>query len=178
MCPSVGSRRAATLQPMRIRMRKGRLRDKMAGKVILCIYLGLCCYHDCKTKQIPTRLLQGGLVVGSLYAGILVIGGRTGWQAVPAGVLPGAVMILYSRLSGGKLGEADGRMVLPAGLMQGWERCTLQILTACFLVFFAAIFLVLTKKGTRRTRIPFAPFYLAAVVLLWTGEMFGGLVCG
>lgn len=150
----------------------------MGEKVILCIYLGLCSFHDCRTRQIPVRLLHGGLLLGSLYAGTVMISGRAGWQAALAGILPGVILLLYGRLSDGKLGEADGKMVIFAGLLQGWERCTVQILISCFLVFFAAIFLLLTKKGTRHTRIPFAPFFLAAAVLLWTGEAFGGRICG
>ncbi len=150
----------------------------MGERIFLCVYLGFCSFYDCRTMRIPVWLLHGGLLLGSLYAGGKMISGMAGWQAVMAGILPGTIMLLYGRLSDGKLGEADGKMVILAGLLQHWERCTAQVLAACFLVFFAAMFLLLTQKGTRHTRIPFAPFFLAAVVLLWIGEIFGGLICG
>ena len=119
-----------------------------------------------------------GIGIGLLYALVMLIQGRFGWQAAVAGMAPGAVMLFYSRLSQGKLGWADGLMVIPAGLMQQWERCTAEVLAACFLVFLAAAALLAAGKANKNTKLPFAPFFLAAVMLVWTVEEYGNRIGG
>ena len=61
-------------------------------------------------------------------------------------------------------------MVLPAGLVQHWERCAAEVFAACFLAFLAAAGLLIAGKATRSTKLPFAPFFLAAVLLMWIAE--------
>lgn len=150
----------------------------MTENMILCGYLGICSCYDCRNRYIPLWLLRLGIGIGLLYALVMLIQGRFGWQAAVAGMAPGAVMLFYSRLSQGKLGWADGMMVIPAGLMQQWERCTAEVLAACFLVFLAAAALLAAGKANKNTKLPFAPFFLAAVVLVWTVEEYGNRIGG
>ncbi|HJA91605.1 MAG TPA: prepilin peptidase [Candidatus Eisenbergiella merdipullorum] len=139
----------------------------MAENIILCGYLGICSCYDCRNRHIPLWLLRLGVCAGTVYACVAALTGQAAWQTLLAGAAPGVVMLLYSRLSQGKLGAADGLMVIPAGLLQHWEICTAEVLAACFMTFLAAVGLLLTGKGTRDTRIPFAPFFLAALLILW-----------
>ena len=150
----------------------------MAENIILCGYLGICSCFDCRKRQIPIWLLRLGVGAGMAYALFLLAAGRAGWQTVLAGAAPGTMMLLYSRLSQGKLGWADGLMVLPAGLVQHWERCAAEVFAACFLAFLAAAGLLIAGKATRSTKLPFAPFFLAAVLLMWIAEGSGSMACG
>lgn len=138
----------------------------MAEHIILCGYLGICSCYDCRYRRIPLWLLRLGIGMGFLYAAVMLLTGRIVWQMALAGAAPGTVMLLYSRLSQEKLGWADGLMVLAAGLVQQWERCTAEVLAACFFTFLAALLLLLSGKGSKSTKIPFAPFFLAAVLIL------------
>ena len=95
----------------------------MAEHIILCGYLGICSCYDCRYRRIPLWLLRLGIGIGGLYAAVLLFSGQIAWQAALTGAAPGAVMLLYSRLSQ-------------------------------------------EKKGSKNTKIPFAPFFLAAVLLL------------
>ena len=95
--------------------------------------------------------------------------------APPVRVLPGGVILSFSYQPEGKLGLGDGLLVMPAGLMQQWQRCTAEIIGACLLTFFLAAGLLISRKGNRNTRIPFAPFFLAAVVLVWIMEAWIGV---
>nr|WP_308624934.1 hypothetical protein [uncultured Eisenbergiella sp.] len=147
----------------------------MAENIILCSFLGICSCYDLKLKKIPGWLLYTGILLGALYWGILKVSGQAGWLALPAGLLPGSMMLLYSYITEGKLGTADGLLVLPAGLIQQWQRCTAEIMAACLLIFLLAAGLLISRKGNRDTRIPFAPFFLAAVVLVWIIEAVFGV---
>lgn len=155
-----------------------RKKRKMAETIILCGYLGICSCYDCRYRRIPPWLLKLGIGIGGLHAAFMLLTGRIAWQAVLASTVPGTVMLLYSRLSQEKLGLADGLMVIPAGLLQQWERCTAEVFAACFLTFLTAVCLLLSGKGTKSTKIPFAPFFLAAVLILWIMEACGGMSGG
>ena len=119
-----------------------------------------------------------GIGIGMLYSVVMLLAGRIGWRAFLTGLVPGTVMLLYSRFSQEKLGWADGLMVISAGLLQQWEKCTAEVLIACFFTFLAAVALLLTGKGTKSSKIPFAPFFLAAVLVLWIWEGCGAGGCG
>lgn len=102
--------------------------------------------------------------------------GRTGQLGCSAGKLAsGRRDTFYSYITEGKIGIGDGLLVMPAGLMQQWQRCTAEIIGACLLTFFLAAGLLISRKGNRNTRIPFAPFFLAAVVLVWIMEAWIGV---
>lgn len=147
----------------------------MAENLILCSFLGICCCYDLKLRKIPGWLLYTGILLGTLYWGILKMAGQVSWAALPVSLLPGGVILFYSYITEGKIGIGDGLLVMPAGLMQQWQRCTAEIIGACLLTFFLAAGLLISRKGNRNTRIPFAPFFLAAVVLVWIMEAWIGV---
>lgn len=84
-------------------------------------------------------------------------------------------MLLLCHITEGKLGSADGMMVIPIGLMHQWQRCTAEVIGACLLTFFLAAVLIISRKGNRNTQIPFAPFLCTAVVLVWIIELCAGI---
>ena len=87
----------------------------------------------------------------------------------------GNLMLLLCHITEGKLGSADGMMVIPIGLMHQWQRCTAEVIGACLLTFFLAAVLIISRKGNRNTQIPFAPFLCTAVVLVWIIELCAGI---
>ena len=147
----------------------------MAENLILCSFLGICSCYDLKLRKIPGWLLYTGILLGTLYWGILKMAGQVSWAALPVSLLPGGVILFYSYITEGKIGIGDGLLVMPAGLMQQWQRCTAEIIGACLLTFFLSAGLLISRKGNRNTRIPFAPFFLAAVVLVWIMEAWIGV---
>lgn len=147
----------------------------MAENIILCSFLGICSCYDCKKRTIPGWLLYTGILLGCFYAVLLLVLGRYSWFVILTGVIPGGLMLLLGRVTEGKLGSADGMMVIPIGLMHQWQRCTAEVMGACLLTFFLAAALIISRKGNRRTQIPFAPFLCAAVALMWIIELYTGI---
>lgn len=147
----------------------------MAENIILCSFLGICSCYDCKKRTIPGWLLYTGIFLGGFYAVLLLVLGRYSLSVIAAGILPGAFMLLLCHITEGKLGSADGMMVIPIGLMHQWQRCTAEVMGACLLTFFLAAVLIISRKGNRKTQIPFAPFLCTAVVLVWIIELCAGV---
>ena len=144
--------------------------------------------QDFKHYRISRLFLYGGIVTGAavfvrqvcMMADPVLIREDTAWTssggfrtaagilgAASAAVLPGLLMLALSFLTEGKLGKADGYMVLSIGLFLGWELCMAVLAAACLLAALYAGMGIALKKLTRRSRICFAPFLLAATLLVW-----------
>lgn len=78
-------------------------------------------------------------------------------------LLPGAVLLLFSRASGGKLGSGDALIVCVIGLWSGAGMAACSFLTALFLAAVTGTAAVRTRK---KKELPFVPFLLAGY-LLW-----------
>lgn len=83
-----------------------------------------------------------------------------------AGALPGAVLLLISRLLKGKLGEGDGICLLVSGLLTGVVPAVVLAETALVLAAAAGGFCILTKRKKAGDRIAFIPFLAAAQTLI------------
>ena len=88
----------------------------MAENLILCSFLGICSCYDLKLRKIPGWLLYTGILLGTLYWGILKMAGQVSWAALPVSLLPGGVILFYSYITEGKIGIGDGLLVCRQGL--------------------------------------------------------------
>ncbi len=135
------------------------------GKYILAgMFLGICSGSDLRTKQIPLWLLQTGIAAGGICSVLSVGSGKQTWTEWILSILPGIFLLLYSRFTREKLGEADGWMGITIGLILQWERCMTAIMTGCFLTFCTAVLFLLSGRGKKTMQLPFAPFLLAGVI--------------
>lgn len=138
--------------------------------------LGICSVEDWKEKKISLWKIKlyGSLILiyelwclteknGNLYAWF----GRT-----LAGLIPGIVLLIISRLSGETIGFGDGYLILIVGFSMGfWS--TIGVLGTAFAgAFAAAIYVVLIKKRSRMTQIAFVPFLFLGMagMGLWAGK--------
>lgn len=167
MCASFGNRRQSALQPMRIG-------GKRMENLMVFIFLIVCSVYDCRYRCIPVKILYAGVFLGTVCSVSLCVSGRQQWVEAAAGIIPGLVVLFYGKYSRGRMGSADGWMTAAVGLWHGWEKCVSEAAAACFFVFLYALFLILSRRGNRNTRIPFAPFFLLAAVLMWITQVFGG----
>ena len=82
---------------------------------------------------------------------------ETGILMMAAALLPGAVLLLIALVSGQSMGYGDGLLAICAGPGFG----LVQMVTGVFFAFFFsalwAVMLLASKKGGRKTRIPFVP---------------------
>ena len=139
----------------------------MKEDIITGLFLGICSWQDIRKKQVSVKLLNCFMAAALLMGIWNVLENRAAWWEIPAGILPGGILFIYSRLTEGKLGEADGWVVAAMGVLQQWRRCTGILMMACFLVFIYSAFLLVLKKGSRKTQIPFIPFLAGGFILLW-----------
>lgn len=153
---------------VRIEMEQGGLWGKM--EMGLAIVFGACCsVTDCIRQRIGAWTLWAGAAAGLC----VTIHRLTEEGGNPAGVfaslVPAGMFLAMSLLTEGKIGKGDGLMLLVLGLLLGWRLCLSVLCTACLLAGILAGIGMLAGKLQRSSRLPFAPFLLAALVL--TGLM-------
>ena len=116
--------------------------------------------QDCRRQKISRILLFGGILAGAFFQIGRIGMGADHVFSIAAGLLPGTLLLAFGFMTEGKLGKADGYMVLALGLFLGWEVCTAILATACLLTAVYAGVGMLMKKLTRKSQISFAPFLM------------------
>ena len=135
---------------------------------VVLVLLGLNAVWDIRRKEvIPVSLAAaaaGGVLLrltenaaaGNVFPGSCPAG-------IAADLLPGAVMLLFSYLSEGRLGGGDALLMCVLGIWTGAFPVICSLCLGLFLILAAAGFRGL--QGRRIRELPFVPFLLAGYIL-------------
>ena len=109
------------------------------------------------------------ILLGIVNAGLCVATGR-GLKDVILGVIPGVFAIMLSLGTRGKLGLGDGLVLLVSGLVFDWNRVLSVWLLALVLSALFGLVLILMKKASIKTALPFVPFLFTGFAALEIAE--------
>jgi len=134
----------------------------MLRNAILLLYLLFLSVFDIRNKRVPVICLALG-VLGS--CGVLFVYDGLEWGVLKA-IAPGSFIIVISWITG-KVGYADGMVLLIIGIIKGFEGSLFVLGISLLLMTFLCIGLLGFKKVKMQTGIPYIPFVTAAFSLLW-----------
>ena len=117
-------------------------------------FLLLLTGYDIRYKTIPVIPV---IVMGGMLLTYRVWNG-TGWMELLGGCLPGGIFLLISLLTREKIGSGDGLVLLALGCGFAIEEVVGIVGMALFFAAIVAIVLLVVKKASRKTEIPFVPF--------------------
>ena len=83
------------------------------------------------------------------------------------GMLPGVFLVLLTLLMKGCMGLGDGLVLVIIGSLIGFKRAIGMLVIALFFSFLYSCMLIICKK--KKESFPFVPFYLLAILLMWSG---------
>ena len=135
--------------------------------VITCIYMLWISVEDIIKKMLSVKMLILGFMLVPVF---LFVFDEIPFYDRILGMLPGVLMLICSIVSRGRIGYADGFVILMLGICMGLADVIL-ITTIAFLTIgiFSAVMIAL-KKIRFKSTIPFIPFmfigFLAAMVSL------------
>ena len=136
-------------------------------RIIAVVFELLCSMTDCVRLKIDRRVLAAGYCLGTAAGLQRIWTEQDRWYNIVAAVLPGLMLLLLSGLTEEKIGRGDGDMVLVLGLLLGVGKCTAVLCAASFFsAIYAGVGLVAGKLG-KASRLAFAPFLMAGVVVVW-----------
>lgn len=133
------------------------------------VLLGLlvpCAAEDIRKKEVNVIYI---LLLGIVGVLLHLISPNCSISSILLGLLPGAAMMAVSLLSRGSVGMGDGILLVVTGVYLGGGKTLCLLLTALLLAALWALAVLVLKKKTRKERIAFVPFLLAAyaVMLVW-----------
>ena len=137
---------------------------------------------DLKHMIIPDGLVVGGLVLGGIYFGyqylispdFLMSVHTDLTRNVLGGLLTSGFFYLMFRFSNGRwIGGGDVKLGALVGFLVGWNMVYFLLMIAYVIGAIPAVYLLITKKATVKTRIPFGPFLVisALIVSLFAEEI-------
>lgn len=135
----------------------------------LVLHALLCvnAFEDVKEKKIAWKMVLAVLAAGLV---LRLIQGRSALLEALWGVLPGVMLLLIGKLGKGAVGYGDGILVAAIGIYAGISDTFELLLGAMAAAAAMGAVLLIGKRGTVKTELPFAPFLLWAYV--------GGMLIG
>lgn len=130
----------------------------------LLLILSWATYTDLKERVIPNRLVLIGL--GYMLLARLIIADQGYWQYALGVVGASGLMYLAALTKPGSIGGGDIKLLTVVGAAIGWWNSLvfLWLLLGTAGVFSVIVLLIWRNK---KLKIPMAPFFLAADVIIW-----------
>lgn len=120
---------------------------------------------DVKQRIVPDRILGlclvGQLILGAAEEEIVLLGRFLMEGAVFAGIL-----LAVSRLLKGGMGLGDVKLLGVIAMTAGWKYAFLLLAVGLSLSFVAGICLLLFRRASVTSELPFVPFLAAAMIIL------------
>ena len=131
---------------------------------LICFYLLLfLSAEDICNKKLSLDMLSG-FAAGGLLLLILNPDATVIDYFLPGVLLFGSVF-LANRLMKHSIGIGDGIALFLVSLYLGWKMAIFFLVTAMLLAGMTGVILVILKKASRKSRLPFVPFILSAFII-------------
>ncbi len=130
---------------------------------IVVAFLGLNAISDIWRREICLFSIGIFMIAGIVYQGLIM-------QNIPAfflGLLPGAALLLLSKVTREALGMGDGLLMLVLGSFLGLGEALDVLLLALFFAALWAGILLFVRKKHKDYEFPFVPFLLAGYLGRW-----------
>lgn len=145
-----------------------REKNKMIQSYTLLGMLGICAWEDYRRKRVlvyPVLAFAiAGLVLHLCYMDITIFN-------MLAGIAIGCILLLVSRITGGRIGIGDGMILIVSGIYLGFTENIRLFFHGLLLCGIWSLFLLVIRKRKRDEEIAFVPFLFLAYLemLLFQG---------
>lgn len=134
--------------------------------VVIGIVLLTAGIVDIKNRQISSRQIFILLLV---CCAVIPLKEDFGIADAAGGLSLGLCAVGLSLATRGQIGRGDGIVIAIVGLALGFRKCLLVVCTATFVMCAEAILVLMIRRGSRQTKLPFLPAvfvgYLLCVIL-------------
>ncbi|MBU4465057.1 MAG: A24 family peptidase [Actinobacteria bacterium] len=136
----------------------------------------ILCLIDVRTHRLPNRIVLPVYPVALVLLTSACVAGAP-WASLLRAVIGGAALLAFYTLlrvvSRRGMGGGDVKLAGIVGIYLGWAgwgSLVVGAVSAFVIGGLAGAMLIVTRRATRRTAIPFGPFLLAGA---WIGILFG-----
>lgn len=137
--------------------------------IIALAFLVCASVWDLRTRTVPRPLLLIGAALALLvvaYQGVLE---RADVIPCILAALPGALLLALSWITEEQIGTGDGICAMIVGLLVGTPMIYLVLMAALLFSSVCAAGILISRKGTSKSRMPWLPFLAAGLaVSMWS----------
>lgn len=133
----------------------------MAGNIVLFIYLFIMMIWDLKRREISLGITAIVAVILTARQLSAVFAGQVSLFLGFSGVLIGIVLMAVSIVSRGQIGVGDGILFVVSGMLLGLYENIVLLFLSLITASFVGVGLLILRKGSRKDKLPFAPFVFA-----------------
>lgn len=126
-------------------------------KIMILIVMLWATYQDIRYKEISAAGIVLCAVLSGFSVGLRVYQGENILAAAIA-LLPGLIFVVISIATRGNVGIGDGLILMGIGPAFGLEHTVLGVFASLSLTCLVSIFVLVLKKGTGKSQLPFVPF--------------------
>lgn len=141
-------------------------------QILIIILFFICSYTDIRERKISIKVLLLFFGITVVWMMLSMSGMLQEQRQYPmamresfAGILPGAALLVCSKLFHAAIGEGDGYFLMLAGWMLGMRTVLFLLMGGLFLSAGYALFLLIFLKRKKTEVFPFIPFLFASYVL-------------
>lgn len=135
-------------------------------RILPVVFLGICAISDGLRREIPLAAVWLG-IAAAVVLRICGLAGDGSLRSALLSVLPGLLFWMLGFVSREKVGYGDGWMLVMIGLYTGLWKCFLILTAGLVSSSVAALLLLACKRITREYQLPFAPFLLIGMGVVW-----------
>lgn len=133
------------------------------GCILLAAFVLICAICDLREMAVSSYVFASMASTELIwYAFSLSRGQTVNFRELLFALLPGAALLLFSRISGGSLGSGDGLFFLLSGAALGFQNLLLLLVLSLLLASGYSLIVLaagaMRGKDVRKQRIPLLPF--------------------
>ncbi len=136
-------------------------------KILFAFYLIVLSVMDIRKRKLSLKFLMSGLL---LSVTACLTGSENTWIEILGGAAVGGVFIIISRITEESFGYGDSILILIMGCFLGFWNLIYVLMAAFSLAAVMSVFLLISRKFSRKSAFPFVPFLTAAYI--------GGVILG
>lgn len=136
---------------------------------IALLYMSVCTVYDIRHREIPLLILLFGIAAAFGVDLWWIREGAVTVVETGMALLPGVFFLLTSFFTKEKVGYGDGLLLVILGLLLGAYQCFLILCIGLVFSAVVSLFLLLFRRAGRHSRIPFAPFLVLGMGVVFFG---------
>ena len=135
--------------------------------IMVLLFLSIGAIWDLRKKSVPKGylLIWGFVTFGYLIASSVREMSVEIWINAVWGLIPGLVCLFLAYVSREQIGFGDGWIIMLLGIILGLKTVLAVLFMALSVLTMIAIALLILKKVTRKTTLPFIPFLFIGFIL-------------
>ena len=141
---------------------------------ILFSILIIITFIDLKHQIIPDGLVLILLITGILHSAYQIFMLDSPWHLWVIGFFAASLpLFILALIYPDGMGGGDIKLMAVSGLFLGWNLILLSLFIGALLGSIVSLFIILRKKGTRKTALPFGPMLAMGIIAcsLWGNQL-------